>query len=204
MIRSAAERRLQAEFRPTRERLIRAAVFHFQVFGYHGTGLSAVLQRANATKGSLYHHFPGGKEELAVAAMQWIEHEVTRFLDDLAPGRVRMMVEGLARYTAEGIRRSENARGSLAAVLAQDAMPGSAAIARALRHYVSAVRSRLAKAYAAESDVQSPIEFADGALAVIQGAAALARIEKKPERAAEIVEIWLDGWTPLIPSKQRR
>jgi TetR/AcrR family transcriptional regulator, lmrAB and yxaGH operons repressor len=38
--------------------------------GYAASGLSDILARSGAPKGSLYFHFPGGKQELAVAAME--------------------------------------------------------------------------------------------------------------------------------------
>ena len=38
--------------------------------GYGGTGFNEIVARSGAPKGSLYFHFPGGKEELAAAAMQ--------------------------------------------------------------------------------------------------------------------------------------
>lgn len=37
--------------------------------GYAATGLNEIVASSGAPKGSLYFHFPGGKEELAVAAM---------------------------------------------------------------------------------------------------------------------------------------
>ncbi|MEZ0050467.1 TetR/AcrR family transcriptional repressor of lmrAB and yxaGH operons [Mycobacterium sp. MAA66] len=37
--------------------------------GYHGFGLKALSEAAGLTYGSIYHHFPGGKEEIAVAAI---------------------------------------------------------------------------------------------------------------------------------------
>jgi TetR/AcrR family transcriptional repressor of lmrAB and yxaGH operons len=37
--------------------------------GYAATGLTEILGAADATNGSLYHHFPGGKEDLALAAL---------------------------------------------------------------------------------------------------------------------------------------
>src|SRR6202789_2827807 len=37
--------------------------------GLQGTSFSEVLQASGAPRGSLYHHFPGGKDELVLAAM---------------------------------------------------------------------------------------------------------------------------------------
>lgn len=44
--------------------------------GYSGTSVKAFLQAAGAANGSLYHHFPGGKEELAVAAITAVAAQV--------------------------------------------------------------------------------------------------------------------------------
>ena len=54
--------------RPTKDRLILAAATLFRTRGYHGVGLADVLAEAKAPKGSLYHHFPNGKSDLALAA----------------------------------------------------------------------------------------------------------------------------------------
>lgn len=48
--------------------LIRAASSLFRQRGYDGVGLNEILKAADLPKGSLYHHFPGGKRELAEAA----------------------------------------------------------------------------------------------------------------------------------------
>jgi TetR/AcrR family transcriptional repressor of lmrAB and yxaGH operons len=37
--------------------------------GYAATSTTDVLRAAGVTTGSLYHHFPGGKEDLAIAAL---------------------------------------------------------------------------------------------------------------------------------------
>lgn len=52
-----------------RARVIRTAAELLQRQGYNGTGLSQILRESDTPKGSLYFHFPGGKEELAIAAL---------------------------------------------------------------------------------------------------------------------------------------
>lgn len=54
----------------TRDRLIAAMSDSLQRRGYHGVGLNDILQQAQAPKGVLYYHFPEGKVELAVAAIE--------------------------------------------------------------------------------------------------------------------------------------
>src|SRR5690348_11136966 len=54
----------------TRDRLVTAANEQFRRHGYHGTSLKAVTTAADATIGSLYHFFPGGKDELAAVALE--------------------------------------------------------------------------------------------------------------------------------------
>jgi TetR/AcrR family transcriptional regulator, lmrAB and yxaGH operons repressor len=49
----------------TKERMIAAARRLFREHGYLGTALSDVVTESAAPRGSVYFHFPGGKEELA-------------------------------------------------------------------------------------------------------------------------------------------
>lgn len=54
----------------TRARLLAAANESFRRGGYNGTSLKDVVAAASATVGSLYHFFPGGKEELTAAVLR--------------------------------------------------------------------------------------------------------------------------------------
>ena len=49
----------------TRERIVYASAELFRRQGYTGTGMKQIAAEANAPFGSLYHFFPGGKEQLA-------------------------------------------------------------------------------------------------------------------------------------------
>ena len=65
----------------TRERLIESAALLFRQKGYHGTGLAEVLSVSHTPKGSLYHHFPDGKSDLAMAAASWVSEGMLAVID---------------------------------------------------------------------------------------------------------------------------
>ena len=64
----------------TKDRLIQTAAQLFRRHGYHGVGLAELLSAAQAPKGSLYHHFPAGKSDLALAASTWASDGMLRVL----------------------------------------------------------------------------------------------------------------------------
>jgi AcrR family transcriptional regulator len=49
---------------PTKQRILYASAELFRRRGYTGTGLKQISEASDAPFGSLYHHFPGGKEQL--------------------------------------------------------------------------------------------------------------------------------------------
>jgi TetR/AcrR family transcriptional regulator, lmrAB and yxaGH operons repressor len=86
----------------TREHMIEttAALVHRR--GFYGTSLNEILLESGAPRGSLYYHFPGGKEELVLEATRQGVAMVTQLLKealtgspDLAEG-VRAFVEAAA------------------------------------------------------------------------------------------------------------
>ena len=54
----------------SRSRLLNATAQLLQRQGYHATGLSEIVEKSAAPRGSLYFYFPGGQEELACAALR--------------------------------------------------------------------------------------------------------------------------------------
>ena len=48
----------------TKQRIIDTTAELFRRHGYTGTGMKQIVRAANAPFGSVYHHFPGGKEQL--------------------------------------------------------------------------------------------------------------------------------------------
>jgi TetR/AcrR family transcriptional repressor of nem operon len=54
----------------SRDRVVEAARELFWVQGYEATSVAEILQKAGVNSGSLYYHFPGGKEELLVTVLE--------------------------------------------------------------------------------------------------------------------------------------
>lgn len=56
----------------TRRRMVRGAADLLRRHGYTGTGFREVIAATGAPRGSIYHHFPGGKAQLATEAVDYI------------------------------------------------------------------------------------------------------------------------------------
>ncbi|MCO5997944.1 TetR/AcrR family transcriptional regulator [Actinoallomurus rhizosphaericola] len=86
----------------TSARLVESMLELIQRHGYSGTGLNAVVEHAGAPKGSLYFHFPQGKEALgehavALAAARFGSLIAESALTSATPGEViRRVIDVLA------------------------------------------------------------------------------------------------------------
>ncbi|MBK7152567.1 MAG: TetR/AcrR family transcriptional regulator [Sandaracinaceae bacterium] len=92
----------------TRERMVESATRLFMAQGYAATGLKQIIE-GEAPRGSLYFHFPGGKEELAVAVVErHAEHftaQLTAALHDSKDvvAAARRMIAALAQLVEGGV-----------------------------------------------------------------------------------------------------
>lgn len=65
----------------TRDRIMRAGADLFRRNGYTGTGVKQIVTEASAPFGSLYHFFPGGKEQLGEEVIRTQGMLYTQLLD---------------------------------------------------------------------------------------------------------------------------
>lgn len=75
----------------------------FRANGYEGTSMAQIAKATGLLKGSLYHHFPKGKEDMARAAMQVLAQEAERLMIAplVAEGTPRQKIEGWAKGVEE-------------------------------------------------------------------------------------------------------
>jgi TetR/AcrR family transcriptional regulator, lmrAB and yxaGH operons repressor len=85
----------------SRSRMIEAASELFGQRGYHATAFSDVIEASGAPRGSIYFHFPGGKQELAREAIALAGDEIEETVAQAAtrakdPGSfIRALAEGM-------------------------------------------------------------------------------------------------------------
>lgn len=80
----------------------------FRELGYAGTSVAMLAEATGLRKASLYHRFPGGKEQMARevlgAAQTWLEEKILRPLREPGSPRTRIaaMAENLDRFYCGG------------------------------------------------------------------------------------------------------
>ena len=67
----------------TRERMIETTASLVHRRGFYGTSLNEILAESDAPRGSLYYHFPGGKEQLVLEATRQGVATITQFLEEI-------------------------------------------------------------------------------------------------------------------------
>lgn len=91
----------------TRARLAESMLELIQTSGYSGTGINAVIDHAGAPKGSVYFHFPAGKESLGVAAVELATQQFEALIAEAvsvtndAASAARAVIETLATIVGE-------------------------------------------------------------------------------------------------------
>jgi len=170
--------------RPDRSRaaLIDNAATLFRRQGYAATGLNQILDEAGVKAGSLYHHFPRGKQQLAAAVVDTagagIEQLLRRLLAtdrsvaDIVDQWVDLLVAGLARDQRDGCPIEPIATESV------NASPlVRAASARAFKGWCVAVEDRLRSDGWPAAEAQ---RVAIAVISLIEGASILSRIAGDP------------------------
>ncbi|MFI9113581.1 TetR/AcrR family transcriptional regulator [Streptomyces venezuelae] len=165
----------------TRERVVRAASLLMQRQGYEGTGIKQVAQEAKATLGSVYHFFPGGKQELGVAAVQHADQEFAELLSASlsAEADPAKAIAACARELARLLRESGWVDGcpiSATALETTGRAPDiEQAVAQAFQHWRDLVAGTLREAGFPEVDAH---DLAITVISTLEGAELTAQVAK--------------------------
>ena len=164
----------------SRERMVRSAALLFRERGYSGTAFRDVIAHSGAPRGSIYHHFPGGKAQLAQEAVAWGAATIAEQLD-AALARERDAAGVLRAFLApwrEVLERSDFRAGCpLVAITVETEVPRALrdAVAEAFTGWQGLLAERLRRAGIAPARAAS---LASLTLAAIEGAVLLCRAQR--------------------------
>jgi AcrR family transcriptional regulator len=163
----------------SREDVVRRLLTVFRQHGYEGASLTMIAKEVGLQKASLYHLFPGGKEEMAQAVLESVSDSLEK--------RILMPLRGVgtpARRLKDMIERvcSFYGKGSHSCIfdtlsLGGGANPFRKGIGEAVQAWADALAG-LAREHGATPAVAR--ERAERVLVTIQGALVLARCVNDP------------------------
>ena len=146
----------------------------FREHGYEGATLSRIQDRTGLGRGSLYHFFPGGKEEMAASVLAeidaWFEQHVFEPLrrEDGAERSIGRMFDAVARYFGSGDRIC--LVGAFALTDARDRF--SEAVAGYFTRWIDALAIALRRSGASDAVATA---LSEDTVAAIQGAIVISR-----------------------------
>jgi AcrR family transcriptional regulator len=171
----------------TRERILQASAELFRRQGFAGTGVKQIVAQASAPFGSIYHFFPGGKEQLGEEVIrssgalygQLIELFFTPGADPVAA--TRAFFAGAAQTLVETDYADACPIATVALEVSSTSEPMREACAEAFESWISATAGRLREAGLSRPRSRA---LAISLLCSLEGAFVLARAQRSTEPLA--------------------
>jgi len=188
----------------TRERLIAAMVDALRTKGFHGVGLTELLLAAQAPKGVLYHHFPGGKSELAVAAIDAVVSDITTGLGKLLQRHAdpASALEAWMAFAQNKLAGSGFEQGCPLAAIALESTPEDGAIRAALANGFAAIRATLLQTlHSAGIEADRARNLSALIVSAYEGALVQARVAGSVEAMSDTAAALLDLVRMTLPKK---
>src|SRR6202051_2453070 len=167
----------------SREKTLAAAAKLFRQQGYHGTALQEILRAGGSPRGSLYFHFPNGKEEIGEAALalagEGVRHAIARAAETSESAEI--FLTRIARGMLANLEESDYTEGCPIATTALETAAQSeilgAATRNAFQKWEHEIRRGLERFGIGASDAE---ELATSVLSLLEGALLLARTYRGP------------------------
>src|SRR5438270_5435459 len=162
---------------PTRERIVQSGAELFRRRGYTGTGVKQIVEEASAPFASLYHFFPGGKQQLGEEVIRHSGALYGQLIDAFFPpgcepeSATRAFFDAAAQTLRETDYADACPIATVALEVSSTSEPMRAACAEVFGAWIDAAAERLADAGIGGASAR---ELAIAMLASLEGAFVLA------------------------------
>lgn len=159
-----------------REKMVRSAITMIARRGVQGASFAEVLSHSGAPRGSIYHHFPQGKDEMIAAALDYMATDGLAVLDKLDGADVDAVIDGFVGMWRAVLERSRYEVGCSVAGVTVTA--DSDSLRRAARRVFETWAKRLTELLAAAGMPRRDCpDFAWTMIAATEGAVIIARAQ---------------------------
>jgi len=189
----------------SRASMVRSAASLIRSRGVSATSLSDVLADSGAPRGSIYHHFPDGKRQLAEDAIHWTSERVLARLGAAAPTSASDVLERFIDIWRQVVVTSGGSGGCVVAGVAIDTVAGETdlmEVVRATFRSWAAVLAEQLEAVGLPVDRAMPIAVAT--LAGMEGALILCRAERSVRPLEVVAEELMRLLPPDGPGRRKR
>lgn len=128
----------------SRERMVRSAAVLLRERGYAGTGFRDVIAHSEAPWGSIYHHFPGGKAQLAEEAVRYAGDLVAQLIEHSPPDDPVTTLRDFVSIWKQGLEASDFRAGCPVVAVATEAPADQPALGEAASHAFASWEQALA------------------------------------------------------------
>ncbi len=165
----------------TKQRMIEAAAWSLRTRGLAATSFTNVLEASGAARGAIYHHFPGGKDDLAEQAVDWSGHRVRIEIESIGASSPKAVVQEFITRMRPVVLEASNGVGCAAAIVAAEASPAQASLTAvanaAFGSWIDALDGRLRQSGAVRGEdratAQLLIAFMEGSLVLARASASM-------------------------------
>ncbi|RDI24528.1 TetR/AcrR family transcriptional regulator [Lentzea flaviverrucosa] len=166
--------------RGTKQRMLDSAVLLLRERGAAGVTVDAVLAHSGAPRGSVYHHFPGGRNEMVLGAVRQAGDYITAMVNEsAAQGDVRQMMERLVVFWKRALTKTDYRAGCPVVAMALDSRDLVPDAGDVVREIFTGWQSSLAKALTDNGfALQRAQRLATLVVSAIEGAVILCRAHR--------------------------
>lgn len=175
-----------------RDAIVAAAAMLFRRRGFTATGINEIAEVSGAPKGSLYHYFPGGKDEIGEAAVRFAGDRVTATLERLAAETpsAAAMIKAYGGLLQGWMAQSRFRDGCPITTTLLETVPESAELTAAGRAAFDAWTGIVAKALLRDGFTRSEArKLSVLAISALEGALILTRVQGDGQAIADATDM---------------
>lgn len=185
----------------TRQRMLDSALLILRERGAAGVTIDAVLAHSGAPRGSVYHHFPGGRSELILGAVRQAGGYISAMIDGTADGGGPQVLERLAEFWRRALIGSDFRAGCPAVAMTVDSRHSLPEAAVLVDEIFARWRGSLARRLMLDGVPADRAErLATVVVAAFEGAILLCRAHQDLSPLDDVVH----ELTPLLEAATRR